>query len=266
LDGAYGYGTVFELVKTGTGYASTPTVLFNFDSANGANPVAGLFADAQGNLFGTTQLGGANNYGTVFEITGSGFVGSQPIMLNALHDALTNLTTLNGTAEANSSVSVLEGTKVVGTTTAAADGTWSLNANVTGNVHSFTETSSLAANSVSSIGVTLYTPAANKALVGGTGNDVLIGGPKDTLTGGAGADTFVFNPGLGKETIKDFNAQQRDVIAFDHTLFTNATGAQVISQAHDSTAGAVIVVNATDSVTLTGVTVAQLHTSDFAFF
>jgi Ca2+-binding RTX toxin-like protein len=190
-----------------------------------------------------------------------------PVMLNALFNSADDLTTLSGTAEANSSVSVFEGTKVVGTTTVAADGTWSLNANVTGNlVHSYTETSSLAGDIISSTGVTLYTLAANKALVGGTGDDVLIGRPNDTLTGGAGADTFVFNPGLGKETIKDFNAQQHDVIAFNHTLFTNTTGAQVISQAHDSNGNAVIVVDATDTVTLIGVKVAQLHASDFAFF
>jgi len=58
------------------------------------------------------------------------------------------------------------------------------------------------------------------------------------------------------------------VIAFDHTLFANATPAQVLSQTHDSAAGAVIVVDSLDTVTLTGVTVAQLqsHASDFHFF
>jgi Ca2+-binding RTX toxin-like protein len=96
---------------------------------------------------------------------------------------------------------------------------------------------------------------------------VLIGGPNDSLTGGLGSDTFVFNPNFGKETIKDFNINQ-DVIAFDRTLFANATPAQVLSQTHDSSAGAVIAVDASDTLTLTGVTVAQLqsHASDFHFF
>jgi len=67
-------GTVFEIVKTSSGYASTPTTLANFDSTNGANPVAGLIADANGNLFGTTWRGGASDSGTVFELSGSGFV------------------------------------------------------------------------------------------------------------------------------------------------------------------------------------------------
>ena len=66
--GGSGYGTVFEIVKTSGGYASTPTTLASFDSVDGANPLAGLIADANGNLFGTTDLGGATGYGTVFEI------------------------------------------------------------------------------------------------------------------------------------------------------------------------------------------------------
>ena len=116
-------------------------------------------------------------------------------MLNAVHNAATDLTTLSGTAEANSSVSVfVDGTKLVGTVTAANDGTWSLQANVTGNViHSFTETATLAGTTLSSDGITLYTPTANQSLQGGSGNDVLIGRPNDKLTGNGGADTFVFN-------------------------------------------------------------------------
>jgi hypothetical protein len=80
--GAAGRGTVFEIVKTASGYASTPTTLVSFCSlpncADGANPVAGLIADANGNLFGTTEEGGASGGGTVFEITGSGFVPPPP--------------------------------------------------------------------------------------------------------------------------------------------------------------------------------------------
>jgi hypothetical protein len=40
-------GTVFEILKTTSGYAASPTVLFNFDGGNGARPVAGLIADAE---------------------------------------------------------------------------------------------------------------------------------------------------------------------------------------------------------------------------
>jgi len=67
-------GTIFEIVKTASGYSSTPTTLISFNGTNGANPVSGLIADANGNLFGTTSNGGASGDGTAFELTGSGFV------------------------------------------------------------------------------------------------------------------------------------------------------------------------------------------------
>jgi len=196
-------------------------------------------------------------------ISAASLVPTLPVMLNAV--SANGVTTLSGTAEANSSVSVFDGVNMIGIVTAASDGTWSLQANVKGNaIHSFTETSTDSAGNVaSSAGVTLYTPAANKALVGGDGDDVLIGRPNDTLTGGPGADTLVFNPSFGKETVKDYNVNQ-DVLAFSHTLFANDTASQVLSQTHDSSAGAVIVVDSVDTVTLVGVTVAQLQAAQQA--
>jgi uncharacterized repeat protein (TIGR03803 family) len=58
--------------------ASTPTVLYNFCSQanckDGANPEVDLAVDLAGNLWGTTRNGGANQFGTVFELTkASGF-------------------------------------------------------------------------------------------------------------------------------------------------------------------------------------------------
>jgi hypothetical protein len=40
--------------------------LLSFNSTNGSLPVAGLIADANGDLFGTTVEGGSNNLGTLF--------------------------------------------------------------------------------------------------------------------------------------------------------------------------------------------------------
>jgi uncharacterized repeat protein (TIGR03803 family) len=71
--GAYGWGTVFEIANTASGYASAPTTLVNFNGADGSSPFGNLVADADGDLFGTTSEGGASNGGTVFEIAGSGF-------------------------------------------------------------------------------------------------------------------------------------------------------------------------------------------------
>lgn len=72
------YGTVFELSpKSGGGW--TETILYNFGSASGdgIQPLATMIFDSKGNLYGTTQAGGANNgSGTVFEMspkTGGGW-------------------------------------------------------------------------------------------------------------------------------------------------------------------------------------------------
>jgi uncharacterized repeat protein (TIGR03803 family) len=72
LGGSYNDGTVFELVNNNGTY--TLNTLVNFNGNNGLNPEASLIADANGDLFGTTVVGGSNNDGTVFEITNSGFV------------------------------------------------------------------------------------------------------------------------------------------------------------------------------------------------
>src|SRR5262249_5864678 len=175
------------------------------------------------------------------------------------------ITTFSGTSEANRTNPISDGGKPLGTVTAAADGTWSFQASLSAKgIHSFTETSIDGwGHTASSAGVTLYSQAANQSLQGGSGNDVLIGAPNDILKGNAGSDTFVFNKSLGKETIIDFNASQ-DTLAFDHTLFAHATAAQVLSQTHDTSAGAVIGVDAHDTVTLTGVTVAQLQAAELA--
>ena len=75
---------MFEIKKTSTGYASAPTTLVNFNRADGASPEGSLIADAAGDLFGTTV---ADN-GTVFEVSGSGFVttGTPPPVTPATSD------------------------------------------------------------------------------------------------------------------------------------------------------------------------------------
>ena len=45
---------MFEIAKTASGYASTPTTLVSFNGTDGAVPDGGLIADANGDLFGTT--------------------------------------------------------------------------------------------------------------------------------------------------------------------------------------------------------------------
>ena len=77
-------GTVFEIARTATGYASSPTTLVSFDGADGEAPVAGLIADANGDLFGTTKEGGADSDGTVFEIakTSTGYASAPTTLVS----------------------------------------------------------------------------------------------------------------------------------------------------------------------------------------
>src|ERR1700733_11177809 len=80
--GANNDGTVFEIAKTASGYASTPTVLVSFNGTDGESPESTLVMDAVGDLFGTASLGGANRGGTVFEVAKTGGVyASAPITL-----------------------------------------------------------------------------------------------------------------------------------------------------------------------------------------
>jgi uncharacterized repeat protein (TIGR03803 family) len=66
---ANGCGTVYELTPNPRG-GWTENVLHNFGvGSDGAHPYDGLIFDAAGNLYGTTNGGGAYGWGTVFEIT-----------------------------------------------------------------------------------------------------------------------------------------------------------------------------------------------------
>lgn len=54
------------------GQAQTMNILYSFSHVDGSQPSAPLLMDSDGNLYGTTQAGGANTYGAVFEVTGPG--------------------------------------------------------------------------------------------------------------------------------------------------------------------------------------------------
>jgi uncharacterized repeat protein (TIGR03803 family) len=63
-----GCGTIFEITPVGQ-----LTTLYNFCSvagcADGSDPHAALTLGTDGNFYGTTENGGANNYGTIFQLT-----------------------------------------------------------------------------------------------------------------------------------------------------------------------------------------------------
>jgi uncharacterized repeat protein (TIGR03803 family) len=105
LCGTLSCGTIFEITPSGT-----LTTLSSFDGTDGETPYAGLVQGTDGNFYGTTAQGGANNgcinftCGTVFKITPSG--------------ALTALHSFDGTDGASSYAGLIQATcgKFYGTT------------------------------------------------------------------------------------------------------------------------------------------------------
>lgn len=76
-NGSFGYGTVFKLSPSGSGW--NESVLYKFTGASdGGTPEARVIFDPAGNLYGTTTQGGAPDCapipgcGTVFELSPSG--------------------------------------------------------------------------------------------------------------------------------------------------------------------------------------------------
>jgi uncharacterized repeat protein (TIGR03803 family) len=69
--GSFGEGSVFKLTPKSNGYSES--ILYSFQSGlDGRLPWAGLLADANGNLYGTTHDGGGPRFdGVVFELTPS---------------------------------------------------------------------------------------------------------------------------------------------------------------------------------------------------
>jgi uncharacterized repeat protein (TIGR03803 family) len=110
--GSANAGVVFQLSNSGGTWSET--VLHSFGgSGDGSGPSGNLVADATGNLYGTTTAGGADNAGTVYEMSPSGRTwtetvlysftggadGNQPVDGVALHNGtLYGATASGGTA------------------------------------------------------------------------------------------------------------------------------------------------------------------------
>jgi uncharacterized repeat protein (TIGR03803 family) len=67
-DGTFSDGSVFKLTPNGNGWSFSD--LYDFTGANdGGVPYGGVAVDAEGDVFGTTSLGGSSNDGVVWEVT-----------------------------------------------------------------------------------------------------------------------------------------------------------------------------------------------------
>jgi uncharacterized repeat protein (TIGR03803 family) len=79
--GAYNKGAVFELTPTASGWQEQ--VLYSFTGAGDGNiPTYGVVLDSAGNVYGTTVLGGSNDEGVLFQLTGSDSSWTENVLLN----------------------------------------------------------------------------------------------------------------------------------------------------------------------------------------
>ncbi|MEH2499378.1 Ca2+-binding RTX toxin-like protein [Bradyrhizobium sp. AZCC 1678] len=101
----------------------------------------------------------------------------------------------------------------------------------------------------------------NDVLRGNAGANILTGGAgNDTLTGGAGNDAFVFHAGFGQDTITDFTAGS-DLIELHDGIFADANAA--LAAATQVGSDTLITVDASTTILLQNVALANLHASDF---
>jgi uncharacterized repeat protein (TIGR03803 family) len=69
--GTNGDGVIFKVSTNGSGYAVMKTFTYSYDYKDGHMPVASMIV-TNGVLYGTTQMGGTNSYGTIFRISTDG--------------------------------------------------------------------------------------------------------------------------------------------------------------------------------------------------
>jgi Peptidase M10 serralysin C terminal/Matrixin len=114
---------------------------------------------------------------------------------------------------------------------------------------------------------TLYNNDGTHAITGFVAGQHLHSVHDDTFTGGGPRETFVFGPHFGKDVIADFRARGagHDVLSLSTKDFSSF--AQVMAHTTTSAGAAFIHVGLHDTITLAGVTRAQLigHATDFSF-
>jgi len=127
----------------------------------------------------------------------------------------------------------------------------------------------------------LHGEQGNDTVKGGAGNDMIIGGiGNDTLVGGDGEDRFLFLEGSGEDVIEDFDAGDGDIIVIalrgfgfwddkdGNNEFTPNAGEitfRISEQVAQDGNDAILTLSNNDTVTLVGVYVDDLSSSNFLF-
>jgi uncharacterized repeat protein (TIGR03803 family) len=112
--GPNGSGTVFELSTSGNSFANLVGFTGTTGSFPGSSPNT-LIEGSDGNLYGTTELGGAGNYGTVYKVsrTGTSFASLVSFTDNTGTDVGDEPTTLLQGSDGNLYGTTLEGDEVL---------------------------------------------------------------------------------------------------------------------------------------------------------
>jgi serralysin len=110
--------------------------------------------------------------------------------------------------------------------------------------------------------------AGSDILVGGAGNDRLTGGSgDDAMDGGVGNDVFLFAPGFGNDTIAGFDSNPaggQDLLDIRAFGFTTLAGNVTIAATGATLADTLItILDASQTITLTGVASATVDATDF---
>jgi uncharacterized repeat protein (TIGR03803 family) len=94
-------GSAYELMPSGSGWEETTLYAFPIEGPDGNVVFGGLIFDPQGNLYGSTEVGGSQSGGTVFELSPSNgtwmstvlwnFSGNGGSLASLTMDALGNL-------------------------------------------------------------------------------------------------------------------------------------------------------------------------------
>ena len=175
-----------------------------------------------------------------------------------------SVSVISGISERLSTVTLYDGTEALGTATADNTGHWAIAINnLSDAVHTFTATAIDPAGNLGAASQPAFFGSSKADNISGVaGGDLIEGsGGADKLTGGPGPDIFLYHPNFRKDTIAGFDLAN-DVLAFDQNLFPSV--ADVLNHTADVKGNAVITYDGADTVTLLGITTAQLAEHNIA--